>query len=200
MLPVTAAVSGGSATEPNLYKPRYKPWGIQKFVNSNRLNVFGNDGAEVVVTPEEEGGNPYLSDRTYVDFAFIVNEYTNAQCKLSNYRDACSVTLTDPLPEYTDKDGATRLAVFDAVRTPAGPSARTENRYPGPTPGSTPRKILQQIYDDQLHLRFPGLAFDTLEDGDPGGGPGQYRFPDGGASGEAQGETHPTAEDPFSSG
>ena len=197
VLPVTAAVSGGSATEPNLYKPRYKPWGIQKFVNSNRLNVFGNDGAEVVVTPEEEGGNPYLSDRTYVDFAFIVNEYTNAQCNLSNYRDACSVTLTDPLPEYTDKDGATHLAVFDADANPGWTLSEDGKSVSRTYTGEHSAEIVQQIYDDQLHLRFPGLAFDTLEDGTLAADLVNTVSLTAVPSGEAQGETHPTAEDPL---
>ncbi|MFR5761832.1 MAG: hypothetical protein ACLUFI_09715 [Oscillospiraceae bacterium] len=53
-LPVTASVSGGNMTAPNIYRPLYKDWEIQKFVNSNRIGAFGKDGAEVVVTPQEE--------------------------------------------------------------------------------------------------------------------------------------------------
>lgn len=117
-LPVTASVSGGNMTAPNIYRPLYKDWEIQKFVNSNRLDAFGKDGAEVVVTPQEEGGNPYLDDLTYVDFAFIVNKYTNDQCSLADLRDACSVTLTDTLPTYTDRNGVSRIAVFDADQNP----------------------------------------------------------------------------------
>lgn len=117
-LPVTASVSGGNMTAPNIYRPLYKDWEIQKFVNSNRLDAFGKDGAEVVVTPQEEGGNPYLDDLTYVDFAFIVNKYTNDQCGLADLRDARSVTLTDTLPTYTDRNGVSRIAVFDADQNP----------------------------------------------------------------------------------
>ena len=117
-LPVTASVSGGDAAAPAIYRPLYKDWEIQKFVNSNRLDAFGKDGAEVVVTPQEEGGNPYLDDLTYVDFAFIVNKYTNDQCSLADLRDARSVTLTDTLPTYTDRNGVSRIAVFDADQNP----------------------------------------------------------------------------------
>ena len=117
-LPVTASFSGGDAAAPTIYRPLYKDWEIQKFVNSNRLDAFGKDGAEVVVTPQEEGGNPYLDDPTYVDFAFIVNKYTNDQCGLADLRDACSVTLTDTLPTYTDRNGVSRIAVFDADQNP----------------------------------------------------------------------------------
>ena len=117
-LPVTVSVSGGDAAAPTIYRPLYKDWEIQKFVNSNRLDAFGKDGAEVVVTPQEEGGNPYLDDLTYVDFAFIVNKYTNDQCSLADLRDARSVTLTDTLPTYTDRNGVSRIAVFDADQNP----------------------------------------------------------------------------------
>ena len=117
-LPVTASVSGGDAAAPTIYRPLYKDWEIQKFVNSNRLDAFGKDGAEVVVTPQEEGGNPYLDDLTYIDFAFIVNKYTNDQCSLADLRDARSVTLTDTLPTYTDRNGVSRIAVFDADQNP----------------------------------------------------------------------------------
>lgn len=117
-LPVTASVSGGDAAAPAIYRPLYKDWEIQKFVNSNRLDAFGKDGAEVVVTPQEEGGNPYLDDLTYVDFAFIVNKYTNDQCSLADLRDARSVTLTDTLPTYTDRNGVSRIAVLDADQNP----------------------------------------------------------------------------------
>ena len=103
---------------PDNYRLLYKDWGIQKFVNSNRIGAFGKDGAEVVVTPQEEGGNPYLDDLTYVDFAFIVNKYTNDQCSLADLRDARSVTLTDTLPTYTDRNGVSRIAVFDADQNP----------------------------------------------------------------------------------
>lgn len=117
-LPVTTSVSGGDAAAPTIYRPLYKDWEIQKFVNSNRIGAFGKDGAEVVVTPQEEGGNPYLDDLTYVDFAFIVNKYTNDQCSLADLRDARSVTLTDTLPTYTDRNGVSRIAVFDADQNP----------------------------------------------------------------------------------
>ena len=53
-----------TATAPNIYKPLYNDWKIVKFVNSNRISAFSNDGTEAVVTPLEENGNPYLDDRT----------------------------------------------------------------------------------------------------------------------------------------
>ncbi len=135
VLPVTASVSGGSTTEPLLYKPQYKDWGIEKFVNSNRYKEFKEDGAEVVVTPQEEGGNPYLDDLTYVDFAFTVNGCTYEGADLRDWRDVCEVTLTDTLPKYTDRNGLRRST---QTKTPAGRSARMEPRSPRPTPAQTP--------------------------------------------------------------
>ena len=155
-LPVTASVSGGDAAAPTIYRPLYKDWEIQKFVNSNRLDAFGKDGAEVVVTPQEEGGNPYLDDLTYVDFAFIVNKYTNDQCSLADLRDACSVTLTDTLPTYTDRNGVSRIAVFDADQNPGWTlMAELSNSVAltaipsGEAPGETHPEA-----DDPLHFRL----------------------------------------------
>ena len=163
-LPVTASSSAGNTTAPSIYKPEYKPWEITKFVNSNRYTEFSEDGAEVVVTPLEEGGNPYLDDRTYVDFAFIVNGCTRVGSDLSNWRDACEVTLTDPLPKYTDKDGVERIAVFDADKNPgwtlSADGASASKTYTG----TKSSDVLTQIYNDELLLRFPGLKFDTLAD------------------------------------
>jgi len=161
-LPVTASVSGGNTAEPNIYKPLYKEWGIEKFVNSNRHREFARDGAEVVVTPLEEGGNPYLDDLTYVDFAFIVNGCTYEGADLRDWRDACEVTLTDPLPQYTDKDGNTRIAVFDAEKNPGWTLSDDGTSVSKTYHGTKSGDVLTQIYNDKLSLRFPGLRFETV--------------------------------------
>ena len=163
-LPVTASVSGGDAAAPTIFRPLYKDWEIQKFVNSNRIGAFGKDGAEVVVTPQEEGGNPYLDDLTYVDFAFIVNKYTNDQCSLADLRDACSVTLTDTLPTYTDRNGVSRIAVFDADQNPGWTLSEDGNTVSRTYTGEHSAEILLQIYNDALHLRFPDLRFTAADD------------------------------------
>lgn len=193
-LPVTASSSAGNTTAPSIYKPEYKPWEITKFVNSNRYTEFSEDGAEVVVTPLEEGGNPYLDDRTYVDFAFIVNGCTRVGSDLSNWRDACEVTLTDPLPKYTDKDGVERIAVFDADKNPgwtlSADGASASKTYTG----TKSSDVLTQIYNDELLLRFPGLKFDTLADqliADLDNSVQLTAVP----SNAAEGETHPEAND-----
>ena len=196
-LPVTASVSGGDAAAPTIYRPLYKDWEIQKFVNSNRLDAFGKDGAEVVVTPQEEGGNPYLDDLTYVDFAFIVNKYTNDQCGLADLRDACSVTLTDTLPTYTDRNGISRIAVFDADQNPGWTLSEDGKTVSRTYTGEHSAEILLQIYNDALHLRFPDLRFTAAGDGtlmaELSNSVALTAIP----SDEAPGETHPEADDPL---
>ena len=196
-LPVTASVSGGDAAAPTIYRPLYKDWEIQKFVNSNRLDAFGKDGAEVVVTPQEEGGNPYLDDLTYVDFAFIVNKYTNDQCGLADLRDARSVTLTDTLPTYTDRNGVSRIAVFDADQNPGWTLSEDGKTVSRTYTGEHSAEILLQIYNDALHLRFPGLQFTALAGGTLEADLDNTVHLEAIPSGEAPGETHPEADDPL---
>lgn len=196
-LPVTASVSGGNMTAPNIYRPLYKDWEIQKFVNSNRLDAFGKDGAEVVVTPQEEGGNPYLDDLTYVDFAFIVNKYTNNQCSLADLRDACSVTLTDTLPTYTDRNGVSRIAVLGADQNPGWTLSEDGKTVSRTYTGEHSAEILLQIYNDALHLRFPDLRFTAADDGTLMAELSNSVVLTAIPSGEAPGETHPEADDPL---
>ena len=196
-LPVTASVSGGDAAAPTIFRPLYKDWEIQKFVNSNRLDAFDKDGAEVVVTPQEEGGNPYLDDLTYVDFAFIVNKYTNNQCSLVDLRDARSVTLTDTLPTYTDRNGVSRIAVFDADQNPGWTLSEDRKTVSRTYTGEHSAEILLQIYNDALHLRFPGLQFTALADGTLEANLDNTVHLEAIPSDEAPGETHPEADDPL---
>ena len=196
-LPVTASVSGGDAAAPTIYRPLYKDWEIQKFVNSNRLDAFGKDGAEVVVTPQEEGGNPYLDDLTYVDFAFIVNKYTNDQCGLADLRDARSVTLTDTLPTYTDRNGISRIAVFDADQNPGWTLSEDRKTVSRTYTGEHSAEILLQIYNDALHLRFPDLRFTAADDGTLMAELSSSVVLTAIPSDEAPGETHPEADDPL---
>ena len=196
-LPVTASVSGGDAAAPTIFRPLYKDWEIQKFVNSNRLDAFGKDGAEVVVTPQEEGGNPYLDDLTYVDFAFIVNKYTNDQCGLADLRDARSVTLTDTLPTYTDRNGVSWIAVFDADQNPGWTLSEDRKTVSRTYTGEHSAEILLQIYNDALHLRFPGLQFTALAGGTLEADLDNTVHLEAIPSDEAPGETHPEADDPL---
>ncbi len=194
-LPVTASVSGGETTAPSIYRPEYKPWGIEKYVNSNRYKSFSEDGAEVVVTPLEENGNPYLDDRTYVDFAFIVNGCTSTGVNLSDWRDACAVTLTDPLPVYTDKDGAERLAVFDADANPGWTLSADGTSVSKTYQGENSADVLTQIYNDTLRLRFPGLQFTAQTDGTSFAELDNTVSLTAVPSNAADGETSPTAAD-----
>ncbi|MDO4377906.1 MAG: prealbumin-like fold domain-containing protein [Erysipelotrichia bacterium] len=195
-LPVTASTSCSTeSTTPNIYKPLYKQWGIEKFVNSNNLAAFSRDGAEVVVTPLEENGNPYLDDLTYVDFAFVVNNYTNVNCSLNDFRDACQVTLTDVLPNYIDKDGVKRVAIFDADKNPGWQLSSDNTTVSKTYYGRNSADILLQIYADELHLRFPGLSFNRDNDGNLFADLDNKVQLTAVPSNESEGETHPTAED-----
>lgn len=196
-LPVTASVSGGVSTTPSIYKPLYKEWGIDKFVNSNRYKEFKEDGAEVVVTPKEEDGNPYLDDLTYVDFAFTVNGCTYAGADLRDWRDACEVTLTDTLPKYTDKDGVERIAAFDADVNPGWTLSEDGLTVSKTYTGEHSGDVLTRIFNDTLHLRFPGLQFKTAQDGDLIADLDNTVHLTAVPSNAAEGETHPEADDPL---
>ncbi len=193
-LPVTASVSNGETTDPNIYKPQYKLWEITKFVNSNRHREFAQDGAEVVVTPKEEGGNPYLDDLTYVDFAFTVNGCTYAGSNLSDWRDASEVTLTDTLPKYKDTDGVEHIAVFDADKNPGWTLSADGTSVSKTYTGTKSGDVLTKIYNDKLSLRFPGLKFEKIRDdliADLDNSVQLTAVP----SNAADGETHPKADD-----
>ena len=198
-LPVTATVSCGdsifNSTEPNIYKPLYKEWGIDKFVNSNRLDAFRQDGTQVVVTPLEENGNPYLDDLTYVDFSFMVNSVINLTSNLNDFRDASEVTLTDRLPAYTDKDGKTCIAVFDSDVNPGWTLSEDGTSVSKIYTGENSADVLVQIYNDELHLRFPGLKLNSDDNGnlsvDLINTVSLLAIP----SNEAEGENRPIAED-----
>ena len=195
-LPVTAQTSLGSATiSPSIYKPMYKNWAITKFVNSNKLDAFSRDHAEAVVTPQEPDGNPYLDDRTYINFAFIVNSFTGPNCNLNDFRDASQVTLTDALPQYVDKDGVTCIAAFDAEKNPGWVLNSDEATVSKTYSGTNSRDVLEQIYNDQLHLRFPGLPLTPQQDGTLEAELTNSVQLTAVPSGEAPGETHPSAED-----
>ena len=194
-LPVTAFVSGQeTATAPNIYKPLYKDWNVVKYVNSNRALAFSRDGAEVVVSPLEENGNPYLDDLTYVDFAFIVNGKTPGS-NIDGYRDASEVTLTDVLPSYTDKDGNSRVAVFDAEKNPGWTLADDGMTVSKIYTGANSEEVLTQIYQDELHLRFPGLRFETDSDGNASIDLNNTVRLSAVPSNASEGETRPSAED-----
>ena len=202
-LPITASItcenpSIDNTTEPIILKPLYKDWNIDKFVNSNKNDTFKHDGAEVVVTAEDESGNPYLDDSTYVDFAFRVNNAINAGSNINDFRDASQVTLTDALPPYIDKDGNPCIAIFDPEANPGWELGADGTTVSKTYTGANSADVLMQIYNDApLKLRFPGLKFDRDEKNDANlvaklqNGVELEAIP----SNAAEGETHPTASD-----
>lgn len=201
VLPVTGTIAYGDTvaeTEPNRYRPEYQPWELIKFVNTNNLKAFSGDYAEAVVTPVEPDGNPYLDDLTYVDFQFLVNAtvygsttyYRTTEC-----RDVCSLTLTDTLPVYTDINGKACVAKFDPEKNPTWTLSEDGRTISKTYTGENSLSILQQIRVDAIHLQFPGLPFTVGKDGfliaDLTNSVHMEAVP----TREAEGETHPTADD-----
>lgn len=165
-LPVTAEINYNGETiskaEPIIYKPEYKKWGIDKFVNSNKQSAFKNDGTQVVVTAKDGDGNPYLSDSEYVEFYFMVNNVINSGSNLKDFRDADEVTLTDTLPTYQDKDGKTLTARFVPEANPGWTLNEDGKTVSKTYKGTNSSDVLLQIYNDgPLKLQFPGLEFIT---------------------------------------
>lgn len=199
-LPVTAGVvySDGTVDEsgPVVYKPLYKQWGIDKYVNTNRISAFKNDGVEAVVASRDEGGNPYLDDRQYVDFCFEVN-LVHGNNSQDDYRDVTAVTLTDMLPRYKRQDGSDGVAVFDPGANPGwtlDDGGKTVSKtYTGKNTGD----VLLRIYDDTLRLRFPGLAFeqDPKDKNNLAAGLTNEVRLEAVPGGEAEGEARPEASD-----
>ena len=164
-LPVMASVTYSDPSkspeqaEPLIYKPLYKNWSIDKFVNSNKLDAFRTDGAEVVVTAKYEDGNPYLDDTYYVDFCFRINNIVSTNGNLDDFRDVSSVTLTDTLPRYEMWNGSTdNIAVFDPEVNEGWTLNKDGQTVSKTYTGENSMDVLLQVYNDApLKLRFPGL-------------------------------------------
>ena len=105
------------------------------------------------------------------------------------------MTLTDVLPQYTDKDGATRTAVFDAEENPGRTLADDGMTVSKTYTGANSEDVLVQIYDDALHLRFPGLRFATDSDGNASVNLTNTVRLSAAPSNASEGETRPSAED-----
>lgn len=105
------------------------------------------------------------------------------------------MTLTDILPQYTDKDGATRTAVFDAEENPGRTLADDGMTVSKTYTGANSEDVLVQIYNDALHLRFPGLRFATDSDGNASVNLTNTVRLSAAPSNASEGETRPSAED-----
>lgn len=105
------------------------------------------------------------------------------------------MTLTDVLPQYTDKDGATRTAVFDAEENPGRTLADDGMTVSKTYTGANSEDVLVQIYNDALHLRFPGLRFATDSDGNASVNLTNTVRLSAVPSNASAGETRPSAED-----
>lgn len=173
-LPVHATITydgfEGSQTENLIYKPLYDPWEIVKYVNSNQIPAFAEDGASALVTANEPDGNPYLGDDTYAAFQFLINGVTSAGSyvtDINNRRNLCEITITDTLPTYEHVDGTTRIAVFDAEKNPGWVLSEDGITVSKTYSGNKTRECTDQITADTLYLRFPGAKMEikTVEKG-----------------------------------
>lgn len=111
--------------------------------------------------------------------------------------DAYPTDLTDILPTYTDRNGVSRIAVLDADQNPGWTLSEDGKAVSRTYTGEHSAEILLQIYNDALHLRFPGLQFTALADGTLEADLDNTVHLEAIPSGEAPGETHPEADDPL---
>ena len=109
--------------------------------------------------------------------------------------DALGITLTDTLPVYTDRNDVLRIAAFDAEQN-SGWTLNDDGTTVSKTyTGTDSSDVLLQIYNDELHLRFPGLPFETLADGTLRAELTNTVSFIATPSNESAGETHPEGED-----
>ena len=99
-----------------IWKPKYNDYRLTKYINQNLNEAMSKDYAEAMpgVVKGADGKN-YIETPSSVPFAFQL-EGMQGQYG-GQYRQLESVTLTDKLPTYTDKNGNTRTAVLDTAKS-----------------------------------------------------------------------------------
>lgn len=167
-LPVCATVVydgfAGSQTPEIIFKPKYDPWEIVKYVNSNQNPAFAEDGASALVTAEELNGDPHLGDDTYVAFQFLVNGLyadNGVYSTVEKRRDVCEITITDTMPTYLHMDGTTHTAVFDTAKNPGWVLSEDGAAASKTYMGASAQACADAILTDTLFLRFPGAKLET---------------------------------------
>ena len=173
-LKIYATIEAGEQqdnTGENIYRPTYeKPW-IVKYVNTNQYDNMSRDYTKVSAQIDD---NNEIKEGEYVSFwykiggdAWYIREYD-------------TITLTDTLPTYIDKDGKKQTAVFDAEANPGWTLGADGNvsytvttdkscstRKEGEQHWVAALDLRDQIEKAELKLRFPGCKIDELliEDG-----------------------------------
>ena len=140
---------------------------------------------------------PFSTNSTVTQYEIGFVEENGENYSISIYFTVYDRTQTLMLPTYTDRNGVSRIAVFDADQNPGWTLSEDEKAVSRTYTGERSAEILLQIYNDALHLRFPGLRFTAADDGTPMAELSNSVVLTAIPSGEAPGETHPEADDPL---
>ncbi|KXT77481.1 Cna B-type domain-containing protein [Streptococcus sp. DD13] len=148
------------------WKPQYTDYKLDKYINNNDMANMKDNYAEAmpgVITGED--GKNYLSESSSVPFAFVlsgIQAFYGGQ-----YRQLEKVTITDTLPTYTDKNGATRTAVLDTEKSVGwtdngdGTVSKSFEAKANNNGASYHQDFMIQIKENSfLYLKFPDLAMD----------------------------------------
>ena len=140
---------------------------------------------------------PFSTNFTVTEYTIGSVEENGENYTISIYFTVYDRTQTLMLPTYTDRNGVSRIAVFDADQNPGWTLSEDGKAVSRTYTGEHSAEILLQIYNDALHLRFPGLQFTALADGTLEADLDNTVHLEAIPSGEAPGETHPEADDPL---
>lgn len=150
----------------------YKDYSVEKYVNTNDNGSYGRDGAEAYTDQvKNENGVTYVEsgEKDEVVFDFRVNGYFATWSGAAVGRNPETLTLTDKLPTYTDKDGNTRTASFDPARNPGwvdngdGTVSRT---FTNPEPNNFNKQgafIESVVRNAKVRLKFPNAKLDQVK-------------------------------------
>lgn len=156
-----------------IWKPKYNDYRLTKYINQNLNEAMSKDYAEAMpgVVKGADGKN-YIETPSSVPFAFQL-EGMQGQYG-GQYRQLESVTLTDKLPTYTDKNGNTRTAVLDTAKSEGwvdngdGTVSKTFTADANGNPAAYHQEFMAKIKNTSyLYLKFPDLVLEkdqTLKD------------------------------------
>lgn len=156
-----------------IWKPKYNDYRLTKYINQNLNEAMSKDYAEAMpgVVKGADGKN-YIETPSSVPFAFQL-EGMQGQYG-GQYRQLESVTLTDKLPTYTDKNGNTRTAVLDTDKSEGwvdngdGTVSKTFTADANDNPAAYHQEFMAKIKNTSyLYLKFPDLVLEkdqTLKD------------------------------------
>ena len=156
-----------------IWKPKYNDYRLTKYINQNLNEAMSKDYAEAMpgVVKGADGKN-YIETPSSVPFAFQL-EGMQGQYG-GQYRQLESVTLTDKLPTYTDKNGNTRTAVLDTAKSEGwvdngdGTVSKTFTADANDNPAAYHQEFMAKIKNTSyLYLKFPDLVLEkdqTLKD------------------------------------